>query len=229
MTNLLKGISIFLIAVLFVSCFSDSKQKELEEKREKEKEEELTKGINDALKNLEDGSADLESTINDVVKSVNGGEMEDVEVISFRDMKDFMPKRAAGMKLQDTEGNTSGAFGFKASTLTGKYFDEDEPNRYIKIEFIDTGGLGKTFLPKIPWATMEVDKETSRGYERTTEIDGYKAFEEYDNKSEKGSVSLFAGERFIIKAEGRKVKMKDIKNAIDDVPVKKLIKKGKKK
>ena len=60
------------------------------------------------------------------------------------------------------------------------------------------------------WANLSIDKEDSNGYERTTKIDGHKAYEKYNTKSERGEVSIFFKERFIVKVEGRKVKMEDI-------------------
>ena len=222
MTNLLKGISIFLMTILFVSCGSDAAQKEAE-KKEKAKEE-LAENITDALSGLEGGAAGLGEALKGVAEAVSGGEVEDVEIVSFRDMKELLPSKIAGMEMVDHEGQTTGIAGMKGSTLTGKYA---EGKKKVNVEMIDTGGVGMALLGALPWTTMTVDKESSRGYERTTEYKGMKAFEEYDNKREKGSITVLVDKRFIVKVEGRGVSMDDIKDGLGEISFRKLAKLGK--
>ncbi len=223
MTNLLKGISIFLMTILFVSCGSDAAQKEAE-KKEKAKEE-LAGNITDVLSGLEGGAAGLGETLRGVAEAVSGGEVDDVEIVSFRDMKALLPSKVAGMEMVDHEGQTTGIAGMKGSTLTAKYAGDDKK---MKVEMIDTGGVGMALLGALPWTTMTVDKESSKGYERTTEYKGMKAFEEYDNKRESGSMTVLVAKRFIVKVEGRGVKMNDIKDGLSEISFKDLAKLGEK-
>ena len=67
------------------------------------------------------------------------------------------------------------------------------------------------------WANVSIDKEDSNGYERTTTINGYKAYEKYSSRNENGEISVFVKDRFIVKVEGRKIDMDALKDALDEV------------
>ena len=213
------------MAIVFISCGSDAAQKEAE--RKAQEKEELAENITDALSGLEGGAAGLGDAIKGMAEAVSGGKVDDVEIVNFRDMKALLPSKIAGMEMVDHEGQTTGIAGMKGSTLIGKYASEDKKKR-VEVEMIDTGGVGMALLAALPWTTMEVDKESSKGYERTTEYNGMKAFEEYDNKRERGSLTVLVAKRFIVKVEGRGVKMDDMKAALGEISFEDLAKLGEK-
>jgi hypothetical protein len=55
------------------------------------------------------------------------------------------------------------------------------------------------------WASMEVDRETDTGFERTKMYGKYKAMEQYDNQGKSGSVQVMVAGRFFVTVSGTDV------------------------
>ena len=190
------------------------------------KEDELSKKINnsidDALKGVE-GGEDLKKALKDVVNAVKEGNADEVKIVSFRKFKELFPNKIEGMKREGGEGSTNAVLGMKASNYETKYINGDQ---LMKIRIMDTGGLGKAIMGAVPWATVEVDKETENGYERTTEYKGHKAFEKYDEKTQGGNLAILIDKRFVLNIEGENVKMKTRKKAADKIGANRVIRLG---
>ncbi len=145
-----------------------------------------------------------------------------VDPVDFRELKAILPEQAGGMERTEAGGEKNGAMGFSLSQARGKYKDGDAS---MEIEVVDTGGVGgMAMMGMAAWAMSEVDKETSTGYEKTTRVDGYKAYEQYDNKRQNGEVNVLVADRFIVSVKGRKVSMDQIKDTLDDLDLAKLAK-----
>jgi len=186
--------------------------------------DEVNKSIEKAFEGVEGGSKELENALKEIVSSVEQGGDSDVKIVPFREMKALFPGEVAGLEKRDKgEGSTTKMFGIKVSTYEVVYGDSDGK---IKIQMIDTGGLGRAVMGAVPWATMEVDKETKDGYEMTTEYKGHKAFEKYNEKRKSGNLALLADKRFVINVEGKGVSVDQMKEARDEINLKKLISLG---
>lgn len=145
-----------------------------------------------------------------------GGDGEAKEPVNFRTLKELLPASINGMDRTSHTGEKAGAMGFKMSTAEAKYEADD---RRLELKIIDFAGTGMALMGMAAWASMEVDRETDDGYERTTTIKGHKAFEEYDSKQKRGQVSVIVKDRFIVTAEGRNVTDKELRNALDAVGI----------
>jgi hypothetical protein len=161
--------------------------------------------------------ADAMNKVQEAMKEVNNG--EEVEVVNFRDLKEMLPDKAAGIPNTDKSGETAGAMGIKVSTAEAEYKDGD---KRIEMTIIDTGGFGMAMMSFAQWSTVTVDKESDDGYERTTTIEGHKAFESWNSKSNSGEVAVIVNKRFVVQADGRNVDMKDLKKAVKSVDFNKL-------
>ena len=75
------------------------------------------------------------------------------------------------------------------------------------------------------WSNVEVDRESEDGYERTTTIDGHKAYEKYDSKTQRGEYSVIVDDRFIVTMEARNVDEDDFKDAFRQIKWKSLVSK----
>jgi hypothetical protein len=122
-----------------------------------------------------------------------------------------------GMEITDQSGQTSGAMGFNISQAEVEFTGAD--GEKIKISIFDTGGIAMAAMGLAAWANVTIDKEDSNGYERTTTINGFKAFEKYDKRAKRGEISIFANERFIVKVEGREVEMEDLRDALSEIDI----------
>ena len=177
------------------------------------KEEKAEKEVQEAADQLEEAANQMRDAL------TNNKKGEKKEVVDWRKLKDLLPNKIDGIPRTNESGETAGAMGFNISQAEGTYEDDD---RRIKLLIVDTGGLSGLLSASAAWATVTIDKEDRNGYERTTEIDGYKAFEKYNNSSKNSEINVLVGSRFIVTLEGRGVEMKELRNAIDDIGLKKL-------
>ncbi len=148
------------------------------------------------------------------------GDGEAKEVIDFRKLKELLPGSVAGMDRTSHTGEKVGAMGFKMSTAEATYESGDGK---LEVAIIDFAGVGMAMMSLASWSTMEVDRETDTGYERTTVIDGYKAFEEYDSNRKKGQISIITGDRFIVTIEGRNIEENAMREALDAIDIDALV------
>jgi hypothetical protein len=160
-----------------------------------------------------------QEAMKEVQKQMNG-DGEAKEVIDFRKLKELLPASVAGMERTSHTGEKVGAMGFKMSTAEAKYESGDSR---LEVNIIDFAGVGMAMMSLASWSSMEVDRETDTGYERTTVIDGYKAFEEYDRERKDGQISIITGERFIVTIEGKNVEERAMRDALDAIDIDALV------
>ncbi|MBK6902657.1 MAG: hypothetical protein IPH04_07545 [Saprospirales bacterium] len=205
-----KYSSLLLIPVffLFTACGGNSEEKkaEKEAKEAAEQMEEASKNMEEAADNMRDAMTGNNATQN-------------AQVVDWRKLQELLPNKIDGMPRTNESGETAGAMGFNFSQTEGTY---EEGDRRINLKMMDTGGLSGLMSMSAAWATMTIDKEDRNGYERTTEIDGYKAFEKYNKNTEDGELSVLVGKRFIVTLDGRGVSMDDLRDALGDVELRKL-------
>jgi hypothetical protein len=72
------------------------------------------------------------------------------------------------------------------------------------------------------WAMMDIDRESDRGYEKTSTVDGRRMHEKWNTKDKHGEVDMIVGGRFIVEIRGTGIEMKDLKQAINAIDLKKL-------
>jgi hypothetical protein len=133
-------------------------------------------------------------------------------LVDFRDLKALLPESIGALKRTSAEGEKSSAMGFGVSKATAKYKGEGEGR--LKVELIDTAGVGGIAIAAFGLAGLEVDKETENGYERTSTIGGRKVFEKYNSKSKRGEIKALVGNRFVVEIDGDDVPMEAIKEAL---------------
>ena len=112
-------------------------------------------------------------------------------------------------------------FGFRISQAEADY--EGKRDGSIHISVIDFGSIkGIAGKAMVAWMSAEIDNKSDKGYERTTEYQGFKAFEKYSYQDKEGKLSVIVAERFLVDVEGERVEMKDIKKAMAGVDLKKM-------
>lgn len=179
-------------SLLFSSCGG---------KKEEEKDEPKTAA--DAIQQFADKAKDLQSK-------------EKVDPIDFRKLKELLPEEIDGFKRTEFSGEKNGAIGFTISTAQARYKKGD--NSSIKVEILDTGGLaGMTTMALAAWTMADIDKETESGYEKTTKLDGYKAFEKYNNDSKSGELNILVADRYILNVNGDNVTIDELKGILGDL------------
>jgi len=207
---------LLLFSLLLVNCGDFATEEQKAAARKADAEAEFKENINNAKDNLGGAIGNLGDAISSLKKKHS---VEEKEPVNFRDIKKILPNDMAGLEQIDSEGQTSGFMGFKFSTAKAIY-KEDKSKLEVKI--VDIAGIGKLASKMANWSNLDIDKESKDGYERTTTIDGHKAYEKYDARTKKGKVAMIIDDRFIIDIEGRSVTERQLKSAINDINIRKL-------
>jgi hypothetical protein len=161
---------------------------------------------------------DLSDAISDALQGLNDGKK--VQATDFRKLKELLPERIAGMKRVSIEGEKTGLAELKYSVAKAEY---EKGDTRVDISVLDGAGFAGIINGFAAWALVEIDRETESGFERTTEIGGYKAFEQYDADAQDGQLSVILEERFILNIEGRNLKNEVLlRDIFKDFNVKKL-------
>lgn len=164
-------------------------------------------------------SDNLETSAKEALQQLSSGELKAGEVVSYQSLKALIPNSLLGMNRTKLEGQKSGMQGMSISTATAEY---EEGDKEVQVSIVDAGGSSLTLAGLAMWANMEFERESDEGYERTTTIDGHKAFEQYDKKTESGQVSVLVNNRFIVNIEGDHISEKDLRKALDDINLRKV-------
>lgn len=147
------------------------------------------------------------------------GDGEAVEVIDFRKLKELLPETLAGLKRTEHTGEKVGMMGFNMSTAKATYGDSEQR---LEAAILDFAGAGMALMGAAAWSTVEMDRETDTGYERTGKIEGYKSFEKYDTARKSGETSILVENRFILTVSGSNVEARDLEKAIKEIGLNKL-------
>ena len=146
---------------------------------------------------------------------------EKVDPVDFRKLKEFLPEKIAGFKKTESSGEKNGAMGFTISTADARYKGTEDAA--IHLEILDTGGIaGVATMAMAAWTMADIDKETDTGYEKTTSLEGYKAYEKYDSKSKSGELNLLVADRYVLNVNGSNVTMEQMKGIIEELNLDKL-------
>jgi hypothetical protein len=166
-----------------------------------------------------DSPTEALQAIADKAKEMGNGAT--VDPVDFRKLKELMPEKLIGLKRSESTGEKSGAMGFTVSTAQAKYGGKGDAT--LEIEIVDTGGIaGVSTMALATWSMADIDKETTNGYEKTTNLEGYKAFEKYDNNIKSGEINVLVADRYIVNVEGNDVSMEQLKEALKEIELSKL-------
>lgn len=151
------------------------------------------------------------------------GERRRVEPVDFRVLRDLLPDEAAGLARADVGGEKTGMAGFTISRAEADYRGEDDPNRRIELQITDAGGIGQMAMLGAAWMHVEVDRESNSGYERTTEFEGYPAYEKVQSGDRpRSELQVVVEDRFFVSAEGQGVEMDEVKDALREMDLRAL-------
>jgi len=150
--------------------------------------------------------------VEQAVEQMNEGNT--TEVIDFRVLKALLPEQLIGMERVAHAGEKAGAMGFVVSNAEAEYEDGD---RRLEVKIVDTGGIMGLTMGMAAWATVEVDRENQDGFERTTTIDGHKAFESYNSNNRSGELNLLVSDRIVVTLEGRNLESDALRSALEQL------------
>jgi hypothetical protein len=141
-----------------------------------------------------------------------GGKM----VVDFRELRALLPAELSGLRRTNASGRKTGAFGINVAEATGEYGEGEGPRLEVKIT--DLGAMGPAAgMANFGLMATEVDSEGDQGYERTTEFQGRKGFEEFRTVDKSGSAKVMLGGRFLVEVSGRNIEPAQLKKAVESI------------
>jgi hypothetical protein len=124
-----------------------------------------------------------------------------VPPVAFQDLIEFLPAKVAGMKRREPKGETTkvGSWQYSQAEVD---FDSPDGSRSMDVGIFDYAHIPFLYVPFNAIIGMNVAKESTDGYQRSTKIAGFPGFEEWNRNGSSEAVVLL-GDRFIVKAEAR--------------------------
>lgn len=161
-----------------------------------------------------------QEALNEISKALEGINLnikkdgKEVEVVGFRELKKRFPDNIGGMERKSSEGQTTGFAGMKISIAEAEYNNGEQ---HLDLTITDTGGLGAALMGMAFWSNLEMDKETENGFERTTEIDGHRAYMKYDRTRNQSEIAVIFDNRFLAVAKGKGIEFDDLQEIVEDL------------
>jgi hypothetical protein len=127
------------------------------------------------------------------------GGAKPVPPVSFKKLIDYLPKNVEGMKASEPEGESasagpSGQWQYSEAKINFN----GEQGQSANAGIFDYAHISLMYLPYQMLTKMNVNKESTTGYERTTKMDGFPAYEEWNKNSKNSELTVLVGERFIV-------------------------------
>jgi hypothetical protein len=175
------------------------------------------------------GGQDVGAAVGDVMKALGtmagaaGGVAgaSGFEPIDFRKLKEVLPQELAGFEKGESSGEKNNAFGIAVSEAKQSFRTADG-SKSVRFEITDPGSLAGPFALANVWMNVDIDKETSTGYEKTSTVGGRKLHEKWSKDDKHGEVHLVVGNRFMVEVDARGVEMNEVKALLSKIDVAKL-------
>ena len=133
----------------------------------------------------------------------------DTELISFRDLIEYLPDVPRGWTAQKPQGETN-SFGDYGISQVSKTFKHEDNDKQIKVSIFD--GAFNAILSTPLQLTTELNRESTEGYNKAVTIDDIPGREIYNYSNKKGSLHLLVDNRFLVQIEGSNIEETDLQN-----------------
>jgi hypothetical protein len=141
--------------------------------------------------------------------------------VDFRKLKEVLPTELACFEKGDSEGAKNSAFGITVSEAKQSFRSVDGA-KSVRFEITDPGSLAGPFALAHMWLNIEVDKETSSGYEKTSTVAGRRVHEKWNKGGKHAEVQTVVGKRFLVEVDARGMEMSEVKALVGKLDLSKL-------
>jgi hypothetical protein len=173
-----------------------------------------------------DPLAQLTAVANQLEKAAEGlgTSRKPVPPVAFRELIDFLPRDVAGLKRKEPKGETTAAGSWRYSQAEVDFASGDG-RRSADVGIFDYAHIPFLYVPFTMLLNMQVSTESTEGYQRSTKVAGYPAFEKW-NRDGTGEAVVLVGERFVVKAETRGLAEGAARKIVEKMKLKELASKG---
>jgi X-X-X-Leu-X-X-Gly heptad repeat protein len=156
-----------------------------------------------------DQSSDATRAFSQLAKAANqfaeqaqqmaSGAAKPVPPVSYKTLIDYLPRSVPGMKAGEPKGETGSAGQWQYSQAKVEF--TSGRGRRAEVGIYDYAFIPFLYAPYKMALTMKVKREGTDGFERSTEVAGFPAFEQWDKGTSKSEVAVMVGERFVVTAD----------------------------
>jgi hypothetical protein len=180
------------------------------------KMERATREIGEAAKS--GNMAQMGSAVKEMGSAFSEGTR--VEPVDFRELAKLLPETIGALKKVANEGAKRNVVGVASSQAQATY--ENGKGGRLVLELTDAGSMTGLASMALAWVNVDIDKEGSDGYEKTTNVAGRKAYERYSKPRRTGELDVIVAGRFIVSAKATGLDMAAFKDAIGKLDLDKL-------
>jgi hypothetical protein len=186
--------------------------------------EQWGKSMEEAGKKLEAAQASgdqaaQEEALKQMMGTALGGDGA-VAALPAERLKPFLPESLMGYPRTDLSVERNSAMGLQITNASATYSHEGT-GRTIDLEIVDTGSA-KGLLALAGFSGMEGEHESNGTTEKVYRKGGRLVREYWDRDGSTGEYSVVVGDRFTVKVAGEADDIGDLKDALDDVDLRKL-------
>ena len=145
--------------------------------------------------------------------------------LDFRKIKEFMPAEVAGVKRSKNEGEKIALGEFVMSQATAEYAKAEagENDPRVELQIMDYASSPEMGAAMTAWQTIEIDKESDSGHERTLKVKEQPAYETYQKEGKSGQVQIWIEKRFYMNVQTTNLSAEDVKKLVESLPIDKLV------
>ena len=181
--------------------------------------EELVDG--ETEQELEEALSQVGEALEEIGEAFSEG--SNVKSVDYDELKSVLPSRVRGLEMKDYSGDNVRVFGINLSVYEQRYKSNSGDER-LEITLIDMGSLANAALVGMDWLDVKIESESSSGFERTTTVDNYPAFEQCEKSSwaEQCSLHVMVENRFVVEIEGEGMTIDKIRDVFSEMDIRKL-------
>jgi hypothetical protein len=128
-----------------------------------------------------------------------------VDPVDFRELAKVLPESIGVLKKVSHEGARSTIVGVASSSAQAVY--EDGKGGRLAVEVTDVGSMSGIAALALAWIAIDIDREGSNGYEKTSNVAGRKAYERYSKRERLGEYDVIVAGRFKVAAKSEGLDM----------------------
>jgi hypothetical protein len=164
-----------------------------------------------------DSQAQVAAAANVLAAVTSGGQQ--VDPVDQNLLKGMLPDTVAGLPRTSSEASKGGIGGLQVAKAEARYSDNQGSS--VDLTITDLGST-KMLGAFAAWASLEEDKESDSGYEKMSKVDGRPVHEVYNKNGPQGDYETLVAGRFMVQANGSKVDMSTLKQAVAAIDLAKL-------
>lgn len=165
------------------------------------------------------GNPDMQEAMKALGMLMGGGNTNNTAV-HHKQLKELLPAEFEGMKRTSSEAGKNAAFGINVVYAEAVYEKEGAD---ITVKISDISSMGQFMkMAQFAWTQTEVEKESDRGYERTTTVAGHPAQEKFTHEGKRGELQVMVDSRFMVEASGNGIEMTSLQGLLTAIDLNKL-------